>query len=112
MRMAIRFLVVFMAARVLAPPGVCLDDLSLPLARLLATTFSTHQRPGHSDDENRDGCCVCQLPAGVRAEPVAPPRPPAPPAPSLPPPYPTGPNAAHPIWRTAPSSFKSLNIAS
>ena len=40
MRSLARFLVVFMAGlRMLAPPGVCLCELSLPLVRFLAEVF-------------------------------------------------------------------------
>jgi len=74
-----RFLVVFMALRMLAPPGVCLCELSLPLVRFLAEIFHSGGAPVQCDEEGDDtGCCICQLPAGVRAKPVAQPCRPSP----------------------------------
>lgn len=78
MRSLVRFLLVFMALRVLAPPGVCLCKLGMPLLRLVAGALHSPQGPARSDDrDERPGCCVCQLPAGVQAKPVAPPPPPS-----------------------------------
>ena len=89
-----RFLVVFMALRMLAPPGVCLCELSLPLVRFLAEVFHSGGTPIPCDEEGDDtGGCICQLPAGVRAEPVAPPpRPTA--SPELPVPFAAVPSSA------------------
>ena len=61
-----------MALRMLAPPGVCLCELSLPLVRFLAEVFHSGGTPVPCDEESDNGGgCICQLPAGVRAEPTA-----------------------------------------
>jgi len=87
-RLLARSLVVFMAVRVVAPPGVCLCELSLPfvgdLADLLGPDRDSSDCPF---DDHTHGCTTCQLPQGVQSRTAAPsPRPaPAfepPPAPS------------------------------
>jgi hypothetical protein len=77
-RVLTRLLVVFMALRVLAPPGVCLCELTQPVERLLADAFGGPRPPAHCDEEDPlFGCTLCQLPPGVEAKHV-----PAPPPPS------------------------------
>ena len=67
-----RFLVVFMALRMLAPPGVCLGELSAPLVRFLAEVLHSNRAPVQCDEEgDHTGYCICRLPAGVRPEPTA-----------------------------------------
>ncbi len=74
-----RFLVVFMALRVLAPPGVCLGELSAPLVRFLAEVLHSNRAPIQCDEEgDHTGYCICRLPAGVRPEPTARPCRPSP----------------------------------
>src|SRR4051794_5044254 len=89
-RVLTRFLVVFMALRVLAPPGVCVCEVTRPVQCLLADACGAPRPPAHCDEEDPVcGCTLCQLPPGVVVKHVSTP----PPAPSAEPHVPTAPAA-------------------
>jgi hypothetical protein len=75
-RFLARSLVVFMAVRMLAPPGVCLCEISLPffgdLSRLLEPDGAPSDCPL---DDHTHGCTTCQLPQGVQPRTAAAARP-------------------------------------
>ena len=76
MRSLARFLMLFMAVRLLAPPGICVCELALPLKRLIAAAYHAPQPPDPCDEEDpRFGCVVCQLPPAMESKPVPAPRP-------------------------------------
>jgi len=69
LRSLARFLTLFMAVRLLAPPGICLCELALPLERLIAATYHAPQPPDHCEEEDPlFGCLVCQLPPAVESK--------------------------------------------
>jgi hypothetical protein len=66
----------FMAVRVLAPPGICVCELAQPLERLIAAVYHAAQPPDHCEEEDpRFGCVVCQLPPAMESKPVPAPAP-------------------------------------
>jgi hypothetical protein len=75
-RVLARSLVVFMAVRVLAPPGVCLCEISLPFVGDLADLFGPDRDPADCPlDDHTHGCTTCQLPQGVQPRITTLPRP-------------------------------------
>jgi hypothetical protein len=76
LRSLARFLMLFMAVRLLAPPGICVCELALPLERLIAAAYHAPQPPDHCEEEDpRFGCVVCQLPPAMESKQVPPRRP-------------------------------------
>ena len=75
--MLARFLVVFLTLRVLLQPhGVCLCELLEGLERSIARTFHTRSPLAPLEQEDpRQGCVTCKIPAGVPGEHVPPPPP-------------------------------------
>lgn len=75
MRRLTRFLMFFMAVRMLAPPGICVCELTRPLERLIAAAYDTPQPPDHCEEEDPlFGCVVCQLPAAIESKQAPAPR--------------------------------------
>jgi hypothetical protein len=71
LRSLARFLTLFMAVRLLAPPGICVCELALPLERLIAAAYHAPQPPDHCEEEDpRFGCVVCQLPPAMVSKQV------------------------------------------
>jgi AcrB/AcrD/AcrF family len=51
LRSLARFLTLFMAVRLLAPPGICVCELALPLECLIAAAYHAPQPPDHCEEE-------------------------------------------------------------
>ena len=77
MRILARFMVLFMALRVLQPPGVCVCELSECVERFLDEALrGSHPSAPCPEEDPLYGCMLCQLPPGIEAKPTCAPPPP------------------------------------
>jgi hypothetical protein len=76
-RILARFMFLFMALRVLQPPGVCVCELSECVAHILDEALG-EPRPSmpYPEEDPVYGCILCQLPPGIEAKPAPAPSPP------------------------------------